>query len=177
MNDGKISVRYARALLGYAESCGEGDAVYREMLMLSRQLETYASEFQQVLHNPILTRAEKLRVLILASGGEVSTCQERFLSMVLDHHRESNLYLIAMKYLEMYKTKRNILVGKLHSAIELPDDTMQKIRAFVEGVFHAKVEMHAVVDPQLIGGFIVDIDNMRYDASVSGLLNNLRKKL
>lgn len=177
MNDGKISVRYARALLGYAENCGEEDAVYREMSMLSKHLEVYASDFQRILHNPILNKEEKLKILILASGGEVSSCQQRFLTMVIDQHREGSLYLIAMKYLEMYKTKRNIILGKLYSAIELPDDTMQKIISFVEGVFRAKVEMHTIVDPQLIGGFILDIDNMRYDASVSGLLNNIRKKL
>ena len=87
------------------------------------------------------------------------------------------MFLIAMKYMEMYREKHNILNTQLTAATALPEETYNKIKAYVEKTFSAKVEMDIHIDPSLIGGFILDIENNRMDASVAGQLNALKHKL
>ncbi|NLK93334.1 MAG: F0F1 ATP synthase subunit delta, partial [Bacteroidales bacterium] len=53
--------------------------------------------------------------------------------------------------------------------------TLDKIKAFASKTFDASVELVNTIDPDLIGGFILDIANLRLDASIKGKLNNIRK--
>ena len=87
------------------------------------------------------------------------------------------MFLIAMKFMEMYRAKHNILSTQVTTATELPEATYDKIKAFIKQTFYADAEIHVKIDPKLIGGFILDIENARMDASVAGQLNALKNKL
>ena len=63
------------------------------------------------------------------------------------------------------------------TATELSEATYDKIKNFVKKTFDADAEMEVRIDPSLIGGFILDIENTRMDASVAGQLNTLKNKL
>ena len=79
--------------------------------------------------------------------------------------------------MEMYRKKHNILNTQLTTATELPEATLDKIKAYVEQTFNVEAEMEIKIDPALIGGFVLDIENTRMDASVAGQLNALKNKL
>jgi F-type H+-transporting ATPase subunit delta len=63
------------------------------------------------------------------------------------------------------------------TATQLPEETYDKIKAFVKQTFDADAELDVHIDPSLIGGFILDIENSRMDASVVGQLNALKNRL
>ena len=77
----------------------------------------------------------------------------------------------------MYRTKHNILSTHVTTATELPEATYDKIKVFIKKTFDAEAEIDVHIDPSLIGGFILDIENSRMDASVAGQLNALKNKL
>ena len=177
MDNGRISVRYARALFQVAQEQGCEAAVYDGLTHFAHNYLMAISQFNEVLTNPILPKDEKAKLLKLAVGEPIHDCLKQFINFVTEQHREDKMFFIAMKYMEMYRAKHNILNTQLTTATELPEATLEKIKTYVEQTFSAEVEMDIHIDPSLIGGFVLDIENTRMDASVIGQLNALKNKL
>ena len=177
MDNGKISVRYARALFQLAQEQGCEEAIYEGLMGLTRNYLLALAQFNEVLSDPIVAKEEKVKLLEMAIGEPMHDILKQFIAFVVEQHRESRMFLIAMKYMEMYRKKHNILNTQLTTATELPETTLNKIKAYVEQTFNVEAEMEIKIDPALIGGFVLDIENTRMDASVAGQLKALKNKL
>ena len=177
MDNGKISVRYARALFQTAQTEGCEEAVYEGLSRFAHNYLLAISQFNEVLADPIVAKEEKVKLLEMSVGEPMHDCLKQFIAFVSEQNREDKVFLIAMKFMEMYRTKHNILSTQVTTATELPEATLDKIKAFVEQTFSVEAEMEVKIDPNLIGGFILDIENTRMDASVAGQLNALKNKL
>lgn len=177
MDNGKISVRYARALLNLArqEHCEE--EVYEGLMRLTQNYDLAIAQFNEILTNPIIAMEDKVNLVKSAVGEPLHPCLAHFIEFLADQKRESSIYRIALKYQEMYRESKDILLTHVTTAADLPDETLRKLKGFVEQNFDCNAEMHISVDPSLIGGFILDIENDRMDASVAGQLETLKKKL
>ncbi|MBR6930127.1 MAG: F0F1 ATP synthase subunit delta [Bacteroidales bacterium] len=177
MDNGKISVRYARALLHFAVEQGCEQEVYNGLTRLVHNYMLAISQFNEVLSDPIVTKADKVKLLEMAVGEPLHDCLKQFITFVSEQHREDKMPVIAMKFMEMYRMKHNILSTNVTTATELPEATYDKIKAFIKQTFNAEAEIDVKIDPSLIGGFILDIEHTRMDASVAGQLNALKNKL
>ena len=177
MDNGKISVRYARALFQIAQEQGCEEAIYDGLSRLAHNYLLAIAQFNEVLADPIVAKEEKMKLLEMAIGEPIHDSLKQFIAFLVEQHRESRMFLIAMKYMEMYRKKHNILNTQLTTATELPEATLDKIKAYVEQTFNVEAEMEIKIDPALIGGFVLDIENTRMDASVAGQLNALKIKL
>lgn len=135
------------------------------------------AQFNEVLADPIVAREEKVKLLEMAVGEPMHDTLKQFIAFVADQKREDKMFLIAMKYMEMYREKHHILSTQVTTATQLPEETYDKIKAFVKQTFDADAELDVHIDPSLIGGFILDIENSRMDASVVGQLNALKNRL
>ena len=177
MDNGKISVRYARALFQLAQEQGCEEAVYDGLTRFAHNYALAIAQFNEVLSDPMVAREEKIKLIEMATGEPLHDTLKQFIAFVVDKKREDKMFFIAMKYMEMYRRKHNILNTQLTTATELPETTLDKIKAYVEQTFNVEAEMEVKIDPSLIGGFILDIENSRMDASVAGQLNALKQKL
>ena len=177
MDNGKISVRYARALFQTAQEQGCEDAVYDGLTRFAHNYLLAIAQFNEVLVDPIVAREEKVKLIEMAVGEPMHDCLKQFIAFVADQKREDKMFLIAMKYMEMYRSKHNILSTQVTTATELSENSYDKIKAFVKQTFDADAEIDIKIDPSLIGGFILDIENTRMDASVAGQLNALKNRL
>ena len=177
MDNGKISVRYARALFQLAQEQGCEDAVYDGLARFARNYALAMAQFNEVLADPILATEEKVKLMEIAVGEPLHNCLKQFIAFVAEQKREDKMFLIAMKYMEMYRTKHNILRTNVTTATELSEASYDKIKAFIKQAFNADAEIDVKIDPSLIGGFILDIEHTRMDASVAGQLNALKNKL
>lgn len=177
MDNGKISVRYARALFQVAQEQGCEAEVYDGLTRFAHNYLLAIAQFNEVLTDPIVAREEKVKLLEMAVGEPIHGCLKQFIAFVADQKREDKMFLIAMKYMEMYREKHHILSTQVTTATQLPEETYDKIKAFVKQTFDADAELDVHIDPNLIGGFILDIENSRMDASVVGQLNALKNRL
>ena len=177
MDNGKISVRYARALFQVAQEQGCEAEVYDGLTRFAHNYLLAIAQFNEVLADPIVAREEKVKLLEMAIGEPMHDCLKQFIAFVADQKREDKMFLIAMKYMEMYREKHHILSTQVTTATQLPEETYDKIKAFVKQTFDADAELDVHIDPSLIGGFILDIENSRMDASVVGQLNALKNRL
>ena len=177
MDNGRISVRYARALFQLAQEQGCEDAIYDGMARLTHNYLLAISQFNEVLADPIVDKAEKVKLLEMAVGEPMHDTLKQFINYVADQKREDKMFYIAMKYMEMYREKHNIVKTEVTTATELPESSYDRIKAFVKQSLDADAELDVHIDPSLIGGFVLDIENTRMDASVVGQLNALKNKL
>jgi len=177
MDNGRISVRYARALFQMAQEQSCDNAVYDGLAHFAHNYLLAIAQFNDVLADPIVDRGEKVKLLEMAVGDHMHDTLKQFITFVADQKREDKMFLIAMKYMEMYRQKHNILNTQVTTATELPESTINDIKAFIKQTFGAEAEMEVTIDPNLIGGFILDIENTRMDASVAGQLNALKNRL
>ena len=177
MDNGRISVRYARALFQTAQEQGSEDAVYDGLTRFAHNYLLAIAQFNEVLADPIVAQGEKVKLLEMAVGEPMHDTLKHFITFVADQKREDKMFLIAMKFMEMYRMKHGILSTHVTTATELNEASYDKIKAFIKQTFDADAEMDVRIDPSLIGGFILDIENTRMDASVVGQLNALKNKL
>ena len=177
MDIGVISVRYARALLKSATVSKEEDRVYAEMQTLSRSY-IEVPELRHTIANPMLSPDKKEKLLLTACG---SPCDltKRFVSLVLKEGRADVLQFIAASYVTLYRRQKNLIRGKLTTAVPVSSDTERKMRQMVETKTQGTVEFQTEVNPDLIGGFVLEYDTYRMDASVKSrlhtILNTLKK--
>ncbi len=176
MDNGKISVRYARALLSNATEQHCETEVYRQLCQLTANYSLAIQPFNEALSNPIASDEEKLQLLHTAIGEPIHPCLDRFLAFVTQKKRENKIFLIALKYQEMYRKVKQLLRADVTTATELDAQALDSIRNYVRDTFHCDAELHVKIDPSLIGGFILDIEHDRMDASIKGRLEQFRIK-
>ena len=174
MDNGKLSVRYARALLSLAAEQHCEAEVYRQLALLTTNYGLAIRQFNDALSNPMNGNQEKLQLLQTAIGEPVHPCLTRFLEFVIEKRRESRIFLIALKYQELYRKENQLLRADVITATELDNKALESIKDYVRDAFHRDTELHVKVDPSLIGGFILDIEHDRMDVSVKGRLEQFR---
>ena len=177
MDNGRISVRYARALFQLAQEQGCEDAVYDGLTRFAHNYLLAIAQYNEVLSDPIVANSEKVKLMEMTVGEPMHDLLRQFIAFVAERKREDKMFLITMKYMEMYRAKHNIMSTRVTTATELPEATYERIKDFIKQSFGAEAEMEVHIDPSLIGGFILDIENTRMDASVAGQLNALKNKL
>lgn len=176
MDLGVISVRYARALLKSAAAQKLEDQVYKEMSALAGSF-IRVPELRFTIDNPMLAKEKKQQLVETACGGDTTTLTSRFVALVLKEGRESALQFMATSYITLYRKQKNIIRGTLTTAAPVSAETEQKVKAMVEKKTHGTVEFNTEVNPKLIGGFILEYDTYRMDASIQRKLRDIRNTL
>ena len=176
MDIGVISVRYARALLKSATDAKIEEAVYTEMQQLARSY-VEVPQLRFTIDNPMLSKEKKDTLLLTAVGKKPSALTKTFIQLVLKEDRENVMQFIANSYVTLYRQQKNIIRGRLITAAQVTPATEQKMRQMVESKTNGTVEFETEVNPDIIGGFILEYDTFRMDASVKTKLNSILNTL
>ena len=100
-----------------------------------------------------------------------------FIKLVLGEDRENTLQFMANSYITLYRQQKNITRGKLTTAAVVSVATEQKMKQMVESNTNGTVEFETEVNPEIIGGFILEYDTYRLDASVQNQLRTVLTQL
>jgi F-type H+-transporting ATPase subunit delta len=177
MDIGIISVRYARALLKSALDQKADQQVYQEMQLLAKSY-VEVPELRHTIDNPMLDKDKKQQLLLTAIGGDsASELSKAFVALVLKEDRENMMLFMANSYVTLYRQQKNIIRGRLITAARVSPATEQKMRQMVESKTNGTVEFETEVNPDIIGGFVLEYDTYRMDASVKAKLNNILNTL
>jgi len=177
MISGLIPHRYALALYKFAGESNNSKAVYAEMKNVIAAFRSN-TQLEKVLSNPFVESEDKRKLLLSAAGKTAGDDYRRFVSLILDHNREEFAYLMALAYCDIYRKENKISQVRITTAAKLPDSEIDKLRRVVEGSFKDRTfEYDYAVNPDIIGGFVIDVDSTRMDASISSELEQLRQNL
>jgi len=173
MNLGLVARQYATALFNYALKTGELDIVYQKAKLISSVCYEVPKLISS-LENPVLSNDNKKKLIITAAGGNVPVSFDKFIDLILKNNREDRIQYIALKFIDLYHKNQNIQHSLLITAIELDDDTKERLTLVIEKESGKKQIIDFQTDSSLLGGLILQIGDKRWDASVSSKLNAIR---
>jgi F-type H+-transporting ATPase subunit delta len=150
--------------------------VYQDMITLSKNY-TEVPLLRPTIDNPMLSKDKKEALLITASGEKPAALTKTFIALVLKEDRENMIQFMANSYVTLYRKQKNVIRGKLTTAARVSAQTEQKMRKMVESKTNGTVEFETEVNPDIIGGFILEYDTFRMDASVRSKLNTILNTL
>jgi F-type H+-transporting ATPase subunit delta len=148
------------------------DAVHAEVQQLRDAVETN-DELRSFLQNPEIESQVKADVLTqIAAGSDQEVLN--FLRLLAEKGRAAELPEIVDELDTLVAIEERILDVELTTATELSDADFDRILGRIEGASGRKVQATRKVDPDLIGGIVLQAGSMRLDASVRGGLDRLR---
>lgn len=177
MDNGLIPHRYAKALYKFALDHGNAAEVYEEMKNVLASFQS-DSRLAKIISNPFVDKEEKFNLLKMAAGDKVENDYLGFIKLILEMRREDFAREMAFAYRDIYRKANKISQVRITTAVSLPDSEMDKLRKLVADSFsNTTLEFSEVVNPDIIGGFIIDVDDARMDASVNNEIEQLRLNL
>jgi F-type H+-transporting ATPase subunit delta len=166
---------YARALYAAAKDKDRVQQL-REELADFAEIERQVPELRELLRNPQLEHHVKAAALEELLGGEEELLRN-FLMLLAEKGRAGEVEEIAREFERLAAEEEGILDVELTTAVELSDDEARDVIGQIEKASGRKVEATRRVDPDLIGGLVLQAGSMRLDASVRGRLNRLGRQL
>ncbi|MCR9289017.1 MAG: ATP synthase F1 subunit delta [Bacteroidetes bacterium] len=171
----RIANRYAKSLIDLAQETGKLERILEDINSFEGVLES--RDFYLMLKSPIIKSDKKGQIFKALFEGKFDEMTMAFLEILLRKGRESILPEIAKEFLTQYKIIKHISNVKLITATELGKDTVEAIRKELVASVSTddNVVIETEVDPELIGGFVLEYDDKLYDASVKHKLDLLSK--
>jgi len=175
MSDFKVSIRYATSLLEMASEKNTLDEISKDMELVYRILDTNP-QLKSVLASPIVKSPVKLSILTDIFKPAVSNDSMTFIKFVVEKNRESVLFSIVKKFLELKDESLGIVNVNVTSAVEFSADQEAALRARMEGLLNKKVRFNFKIDKRILGGFVAKVDDTVFDASLKHQLDLLKKQ-
>ena len=177
MSDGLIPRRYAKALYKFAVENGDSEEIYELLKSISFK-HTAIDQLKRAMLNPNVPDEEKGAFMLQLAGGKPGSSLDKFLLLCMRNNRSEYLQKISLAYVDLYREAHEIAHVVITTAVPMPDAELDSIIAIVKKRLGAKtLEIEKKIDPELIGGFTVDINGLVLDASVKRELNELRLQL
>lgn len=172
----RIATRYAKSLIDLAIEQGKLPQVNADVNTLAVAVKN--RDLYMMLKSPIISNDKKNAALNALFGSSMDGLTMAYLSLLVNKNRESYLPEIAAEFTTQYKVMQGITSVKVITAAPLSDAVLTdlKARLLASGVTNAHLDLDIKVDPELIGGFVLEFDNKRYDASVVNKLTELKSE-
>jgi F-type H+-transporting ATPase subunit delta len=172
-----LARRYADALLGAAGKDGDVDALLAEFGEFERDVLGRFPRFSHVLASPRVPISEKDRILVQTFQGRASAILVNFLR-VLNRRGRLDLLGVVLREARAIWARRNKRIDvAVKAAVPLAESQLQSLRERLARLSGATPTLHITVDPELIGGLVVQLGDHRYDASVKNRLEQIRQRL
>ena len=166
---------YARALYDAARDKGNVAAVQEELGDFVAAVRD-VPELRAILRNPQIDPRAKSAAIEAISGG-MQDVVRNFLKLLAEKGRIAEVEEIARELDRLIAREQGELRVELTTAQELSEDEASQIVDQIAKASGRKVEATRSVDPDLIGGIVLQAGSFRLDASVRGRLNRLRQDL
>ncbi len=175
MSEIQVASRYAKSLIDLAGEQNSLEPVRKDIELF---LETCRAnpELQAILKNPIIGLDKKANILEGIFGDKLNELILTFFKIVIRKGRSEILYGTAKEFINQYNVLKNIVKATVTSASPLSKENISQIEELVKQSTKGEVNLISIVDPKLIGGFILKVGDKQFDTSISGKLNKLRKE-
>jgi F-type H+-transporting ATPase subunit delta len=175
MNDSKISVRYSRALFQLAVEKKILDKVFSDMTFITELCKI--KEVKEVLDSPIILPSKKTSILTGLLDKNVEQITLSMVALLIKNGRENHLPAVARNFADDTRKYNGVTETILTTAIPVNDKVRKQMADLISSTFNTKVELKEIVDKEIIGGFILKVNDNFIDASVRNKLRKIRKEL
>ena len=171
----EIATVYARSLFEVAKEQGKLDDVRDQVGAFADAL-SENRELQVFFFSPYFSTAEKEEGLEKVVSGADPVVMN-FLKLLIEKHRMPVLFRVRATYDAMWEDENKRLPVSITSAVELDEGTVKELGDRIAEQTGRKVELSSQVEPDILGGIVVQVGNSVLDASVRNRLEQLRKQV
>ncbi len=175
MKSTKVVLRYAKAFLQHSLQYKKEEKVVKEMKQLYAAIEEH-SNLENFFSDPILSAEKKLKIkqnLFESFSKETND----LLDLLIKNKREVFLKMIALKFIDLYNKNKGIVPATVISATPLSEKSEKEILKQADQLTSFKIRLKKIIDPKILGGFILRVGDLQYNASLSNRLNVLKREL
>lgn len=172
----RVASRYAKSLLDLAIERGSLEQVLGDMQSL--QIATKNRDLLNLVKSPIVSADKKKAVFNAIFGGKFADITSGFINLALNKGREDLLPEIAAEFIEQYNAFKGITSVTIKTATPLDAAALSDIKSklLASTITAQDLEVTTVVDPSLIGGFVIEVGDKLIDNSVAYQLKKLTKE-
>jgi len=170
----RAAIRYAKAVLSLAKDQNTAEAVNIDMKQIATAI-AKSDDLNVMLQNPVVRSSTKKKAL-LAVFNNSNTITINLIDVLITNKRLSLLGAVALKVNQLYDRLKGTEVAMVTTAIPLTDNLKSKVLAKAKELTGKDVEIKNIVDQSIIGGFILRIGDIQYNASITNKLNKLKRE-
>ncbi|MFK8043923.1 MAG: ATP synthase F1 subunit delta [Crocinitomicaceae bacterium] len=171
-----VASRYAKSLLDLSIEQNSVEKVNKDMVELSAVC-AESKDFVNMLNNPVIHASKKVEVFAALFNGKMEPVSVDFLTLITKNNRASLLPTIADSFIHLFKQHKGIVDVIITSAEALDAKTKTTILEKVKATVKGELSVVEKIDPSIVGGFIVNVEDKQIDASVASQLTNLKNIL
>jgi F-type H+-transporting ATPase subunit delta len=176
MPNPRLATRYAKSLIDVSIEQGKLEEVYQDILYLKSAFQS-SKELVNFLNNPVITSDQKQQVVKALDSDRTGEITKSFNRLLIKKGRENYLPEIAEAFIEQYKEHKGIVTVTLTTAIPASAEVKNAIISRIKRDGQMKeVELVCVVQEDIIGGFILEGNGKRIDASVAYDLTKIKNR-
>ena len=174
MNDTRAAIRYAKAILDIAVDNKATAAVENDMRSVVKTISD-SKELKDMLSSPIIKSESKKKALNSIFSG-ANSITEGMISLLVNNKRIGMLNEVALKYIILNEKLKGQDVAFVTTAVPLTPVLEKKILAQVTKITGNKVTIENKIDESIIGGFVLRVGDLQFDASIANKLSNLKRE-
>ena len=175
MKDARAAIRYAKAILNLAKDSKEESVVNDDMLFISKTI-SENDDLEVMLKSPIVKSSDKIKVLNALFEGKINNITLGLFHLLEGNKRIAMLQPISKQYAIIYDFDKSMQVAKVTTAVPLSKEIEKEVLAKIVALTGDKANLENVINPAILGGFILRVGDVQYDASISNHLNELKKE-
>ncbi len=174
MQGTRVASRYAKSFIDLTIEQGVLEQAFNDMKYILQVCKT-EHELVVFLKSPVVKTDKKLAVLKELFSGKLNKITDAYIQLITHKKREKYLVEIAEEFLNQYKIKKNIVTALITSAAGLDETARKTVISLVKGNGTSEVVLQEKIDKNIIGGFIIRVEDRQVDESVSRKLNLLQR--
>jgi F-type H+-transporting ATPase subunit delta len=170
----RAAIRYAKAVLSLANDQDSATAVNHDMKLIANTISD-SKDLSDMLESPVITTGVKKSALleIFKNTGTLST---NLIDTLVANKRIDLLGHVAQKYNQLYDQLNGIQVAIVTTAVPLTDELKEKVLAKVKSLTGKEASIKSIIDASILGGFILRVGDIQYDASIANKLSKLKRE-
>jgi len=174
MAGARAAIRYAKAVLSLATDQKAAEAVNKDMKLIANTIAD-SKELSGMLQNPVVRTSVKKDVLS-QTFKNTHKITGSLVNTLISNKRIALLGDVASKYNQLFDVLKDKQIAKVTTAVPLTDALKSKVLAKVKELTKKEVEVINVIDENILGGFILRVGDIQYDASIANKLNKLKRE-
>jgi F-type H+-transporting ATPase subunit delta len=174
MAGARAAIRYAKAVLSLASDRKSTDAVNADMKLIANTI-AQSKDLSDTLQSPVISSVVKKSVLLEVFKKSDKTTLS-LIDTLVSNNRIAVLGDVAVKYNQLYDQSKGIELATVTTAIPLTDALKAKVLAKAKELTGKDIEVESIVDESILGGFILRIGDIQYNASISNQLSKLKRE-
>jgi F-type H+-transporting ATPase subunit delta len=178
MQNPRLATRYAKSLLDLTVERNSLESTLKDMQLL-HSICSQSRDFAIMLRSPVISGDKKLSVInLVLKSHDFSDLTHAFISLLVTKGRELNLPEIAEAFITQYNELKNIRTVKLTTAVAMDAGIKKSIETKISAYMpNDTVDLKVSTDESLIGGFVLEVEDKLYDASIKRSLNDIRSTI